>query len=195
MSEPVLPIPEPAQSEPPAAKIGRAYIDALADAAQNLGLMGIVTYAWLGAEAIDTAVAIGILCSIAGVANIGQILDRFTVKRVPRAPLTALIGIAGASKVAAMGGGVAEIVRRVSMLTLLGVLPLVMALQACAAFRTVNDHAIEFCESVMGAEAARQGITVEQLCMVPSILEPFLLAQRAATAASRAANPPLSVEP
>lgn len=179
--EAVSPIPEP--SIPPGARVGRAYIDAISDFIQNVFGMAIIAYAWLEKGVLDDYVALGALAVILGFVSVAQVVDRFTSGRAPRAPLTALIGLMGAGKAAAVGTTAAEVVRRITMLTLLAILPLVVA---CATLRTLNDHAVEFCESVMGAQAAVDGITVEELCAISEVIAPFLRAPQESTTAIRA---------
>lgn len=61
---------------------------------------------------------------------------------------------------------------------------------ACAAFRptarTVNDAARFACETMLGAEAQQQGISVQDLCAVQEVLDPFIRQILAAQASARA---------
>ena len=186
MSDPVSPIPEP--SIPPEARVGRAYIDAVSDGVQNCIAMAIVAYFWNKGE-LDKYVALGALAVILGFLNAGQVIDRFTANRAPRAPLTALLGLMGGK---AMGmAGAAEVARRTFLGLALVALPSALTLQACAHIRAANDIAKELCEATMGAEAARTGITVEELCILPHVISPFLAASKMATSAHRTAVPPM----
>ena len=80
----------------------------------------------------------------------------------------------------------------------IGIAPLILWLTACTprqvadvknVARRVNDVATELCRLTMGAEAAREGISVADLCAVTWVIAPFLQAPREALAAARLGGP------
>lgn len=175
-------------SEPPAAKIGRAHIDAGGDALQNLGALGIIAYAWLEKGALDKYEALAAMGVVLGLLNVASVIDRFTHRRIPRAPLSMLVHVAGKTFAA---GAAAEVARRSMMLAAFAFLAGGCALWAAAKpfAKILNDAAIEFCEATMGAEAERQGMSVQDLCVIPYVLEPILRAHQGALDAAKAGGP------
>ncbi len=194
-------IPPPASAEatvnvsiePPAAKAGRAIIDAIGDALQNLAALLIIAYAWLEKGAIDKTEAAAAAGVVLGFWSVASVIDRFTSKRTPRAPLTVLVGaFLGSSKGGAAAVAAGEVARRTLLSLVLGV-----GLMGCAWWnatgkpvaRTLNDIAREYCERSMAEEAERQGISPRDLCILPWVFAPFLEAPRAALDAARAEKP------
>lgn len=120
--------PQRMTSEPPQAKTARAAIDAVGDAVQNLAIIGALTYAWLGAHAIDKVEWFAGVAAVAGIVNIASVVDRFTKGRVPRGLPGIVAGMmagkAGGAATAAAAAG--EVAKR----TLLGIV--LLALGGCA---------------------------------------------------------------
>ncbi len=178
-------------SVPPQAKTGRAIVDAIGDALQNLAIIGVASYAWLVAGKIDEWTWIGIVGAVAGLMNAGSVLDRLVSKRVSRGALHVGVGLLAGKGTAAAAA--VEIGRRTIM-----VLPLVIALGlgGCAfwnetakpVLRTIFDFAHGLCLLSASEQDAtsRDGLTPDQFCAIEANVRPFveqvLRAKQAASA-------------
>lgn len=182
MTDAIIPPPLPSTEESERSRsVGRAYIDAIGDAIQNIAALWFV-HQWFMAGKIDANEAMLCGAAILGFVSVTSVLDRFTAKRVPRAPLSVLIAVCGAKVFAA---GTAEAARRTLLVLAALVLPIA---SSCSLFtrenaRTANDVARELCEIMLLEDAQRDGLNVRDICLLPHVLEPFLSAHKTARAA------------
>lgn len=74
--------------------------------------------------------------------------------------------------------------------TLISIVLVLLLLVGCGLLpraRTVNDIARDYCEEILGRDPELQGLDVEDLCLLPNVIGPFLEAPAAARLAARAA--------